>query len=199
LHLFATHGFAATTTRQIALAAGITEGLIFRYFPTKVSILQTIANERDALGAAFVNILASSHALPASLVVERIAEAWMTLTRREMDFMTMLISEGQIHPDVQPILHGAIQAAVTGLAQYLAGRVQAGEIRADVPLHTVAANFFGALLFFFLTHRSLDDAQWNEQAGAFISELRDTWLHGVQVPLHPNTTSAHEGGGHDIE
>jgi AcrR family transcriptional regulator len=50
--LFGTQGFAATTTRQIAQAAGITEGLIFRYFPTKVSILHTLANERDSLAHA---------------------------------------------------------------------------------------------------------------------------------------------------
>ncbi|MFO1096036.1 MAG: TetR/AcrR family transcriptional regulator [Planctomycetaceae bacterium] len=36
--LFAAHGFEATTTREIAQAAGIGVGTLFNYFPTKESI-----------------------------------------------------------------------------------------------------------------------------------------------------------------
>lgn len=36
---FATHGYAATTTAQIADGAGIAEGTVFNYFPTKAAIL----------------------------------------------------------------------------------------------------------------------------------------------------------------
>ena len=46
LGLFAAQGFNATSTRQIAKEAGIAEGLIFHYFPTKASLLTAILEDR---------------------------------------------------------------------------------------------------------------------------------------------------------
>ena len=194
--LFGTQGFAGTTTRQIAQAAGITEGLIFRYFPTKVSILQAISKERDSLAQAFAHILQSTEGLPVPVVMERVATAWMTVTRSEMNFMSMLISEGQINRDVRRILHGAIDEAVSGLAQYLEPHVKTGEIRPNIRLHTAATHFFAALLLFFITHHHLDDGEWNEQASTFITDLVDTWLRGTLVVLDTDQNTEDQGGGH---
>lgn len=38
-HVFAQHGFRGATTRAIAQAAGVAEGTLFRYFPTKRHLL----------------------------------------------------------------------------------------------------------------------------------------------------------------
>jgi AcrR family transcriptional regulator len=48
--LFAANGFDATTTRDIAIAAGIASGTLFNYFPTKEAILACLA--ADAAAAA---------------------------------------------------------------------------------------------------------------------------------------------------
>jgi len=42
LPLFAQKGFAATTTKEIAQAAGVSEALIFKHFPTKTSLYEAI-------------------------------------------------------------------------------------------------------------------------------------------------------------
>ncbi len=42
LPLFARHGFAGTTTRRIADAAGVSEALLFKHFPTKSAIYAAI-------------------------------------------------------------------------------------------------------------------------------------------------------------
>lgn len=179
LKLFGQQGYSATTTKQIAQAAGITEGLIFRYFPTKVSLLQAIAKDRDPLAQAFHTIFSKSDELPVATVLEQIALAWMEVTRTEMDFMSMLLSESQINPELRTTLQDSIEEAVTALAHILQARAQTGEIRPDLPFRTAAANFFAALLLFFIMHRQLDDAQWTRQADSFISELLDTWLYGA--------------------
>ena len=49
-HLFAARGFEASTTREIADAAGIANGTLFNYFTTKEAILASLAGE--ALAAA---------------------------------------------------------------------------------------------------------------------------------------------------
>jgi TetR/AcrR family transcriptional regulator len=40
--LFAQNGFKGTTTKMIAVAAGVTEALIFRYFPSKEALYEAI-------------------------------------------------------------------------------------------------------------------------------------------------------------
>jgi TetR/AcrR family transcriptional regulator, transcriptional repressor of aconitase len=40
--LFARHGFAGTTTRQIAQAAGVSEALVFQHFPSKAALYREI-------------------------------------------------------------------------------------------------------------------------------------------------------------
>jgi AcrR family transcriptional regulator len=42
---FARHGFAGTTTKSIAAAAGISEGLLFKHFPTKAMLYAEILVE----------------------------------------------------------------------------------------------------------------------------------------------------------
>src|SRR5918911_1648399 len=46
-HLFAVHGFDATPTKAIAQHAEVPNSLIFYYFPTKKSILESLMNERN--------------------------------------------------------------------------------------------------------------------------------------------------------
>ena len=44
--LFATNGFRGTTTKQIALAAGVSEALLFKHFPTKHALYSAILSEK---------------------------------------------------------------------------------------------------------------------------------------------------------
>ncbi len=43
--VFAQKGFAATTTKDLALAAGISEALLYRHFPSKESLYENIQNQ----------------------------------------------------------------------------------------------------------------------------------------------------------
>ena len=43
--LFARHGFAGTTTRQIARAAGVSEALLFQHFPSKAALYREILRQ----------------------------------------------------------------------------------------------------------------------------------------------------------
>ena len=47
--LFAQQGFDGTSTRQIAGSIGITEGLIFHYFPTKADLLNAVLESRHGI------------------------------------------------------------------------------------------------------------------------------------------------------
>ena len=60
--LFARNGFAGTTTRELAAAAGVSEALLFRHFPSKQSLYREIL----ALGCEGDPALENLATLPAS-------------------------------------------------------------------------------------------------------------------------------------
>src|SRR6202035_3818563 len=60
--LFARDGFAGTTTRELAAAAGVSEALLFRHFPSKQSLYREIL----ALGCEGDPALEKLATLPAS-------------------------------------------------------------------------------------------------------------------------------------
>lgn len=49
--LFCARGFEQTTTRDIALAAGVAAGTVFNYFPSKETMAMTMVSDAFALGA----------------------------------------------------------------------------------------------------------------------------------------------------
>jgi AcrR family transcriptional regulator len=49
--LFAARGFRGTTTKEIAKAAGVSEALLFKYFPTKRALYAAILAEKANLSA----------------------------------------------------------------------------------------------------------------------------------------------------
>jgi len=50
LELFAQKGFAATTTKEIAAAAGVTEAIIFRHFPSKQELYSAVLGLKHESG-----------------------------------------------------------------------------------------------------------------------------------------------------
>src|ERR1700761_3993344 len=65
--LFAREGFAGTTTRELAEAAGISEALLFRHFPSKQSLYREI-RQRGCEGDPALETLARLPPSTATLV-----------------------------------------------------------------------------------------------------------------------------------
>lgn len=65
--LFRSQGFEATTTRDIARAAGIATGTLFNYFPTKEAIVISLAGQALAKSLATLNGNARAASLEESL------------------------------------------------------------------------------------------------------------------------------------
>src|SRR6476660_3259234 len=54
---FSRNGFAGTTTKSIAAAASISEGLLFKHFPTKSALYAAILAEACEADPALLNLL----------------------------------------------------------------------------------------------------------------------------------------------
>jgi AcrR family transcriptional regulator len=182
LGLFAERGFDGTSTRQIAKEAGIAEGLIFHYFPTKGSLLTAILQDRLEGRRAFRTqlrpLLEDAGGKPAPEVLRGVASGWLATLRRDEELVIVLFATAQTNPEVRQAWQGLIREGTELLTGYLAARVEAGELRKDLPLETAATMFVSSLIIFFLACRDLPDPEWHEQSEAHARELISVWLDG---------------------
>lgn len=178
LRLFAAQGFDATSTKQIAREAGIAEGLIFHYFPTKASLLAALLETRHSFIGELRALLDGAEKLPARDVLYQVASGWLATLRRETRLTVVLFGTAQTNPEVGEALRELIQEGTGRLAGYLSARVQAGELREDLPLGTAALTFFSSLMVFFLTHRHLPEQEWQVRSETHARELLALWLDG---------------------
>jgi AcrR family transcriptional regulator len=184
LKLFAAQGFDATSTRQIAREVGIAEGLIFHYFPTKTSLLAAILEDRLEGRRAFRRelrpLLEDATGKPVSEVLRSVASGWLATLRRDEEIVVVLFTAAQVNPEVRAAWQGLIREGTELLTSYLASRVEAGELRKDLPLETAATMFVSSLMIFFLTRRHLPEPEWREQSEAHARELISVWLEGAR-------------------
>jgi AcrR family transcriptional regulator len=182
LQLFAAQGFDATSTRQIAKEADIAEGLIFHYFPTKANLLTAILEDRLEGRRAFRTrlrpLLEDAGGKPAPEVLRAVATGWLATLRRDEEIVIVLFTAAQTNPEVRRAWQGLIWEGTELLTGYLAARVEAGELRKDLPLETAATMFVSSLIIFFLARRDLPDPDWREQSEAHARELISVWLDG---------------------
>lgn len=182
LGLFAAQGFDATSTRQIAKEAGIAEGLIFHYFPTKAGLLTAILQDRLEGGRAFRTqlrpLLEGAGGRPASEVLRAVASGWLAALRRDEEIVVVLFTTAQTNPEVRQAWRGLIREGTELLTGYLTARVEVGELRKDLPLETAGTMFVSSLLIFFLVNRDLPDPEWYERGEAHARELISVWLDG---------------------
>jgi hypothetical protein len=82
---------------------------------------------------------------------------------------------------VGTVLRMLIAEGIALLAIYLRGRVQAGELRADLPAESSAHMFFASLMIFFVVHRLLPADEWQQRGDAFIHEMVSVWLDGARA------------------
>lgn len=181
LRLFAEQGFAATSTRQIAREVGVTEGLIFHYFPSKEALFSAILESGHSFRGELSALLQHAASRPTADVLLQLARGWLSTLRRERRLTVVFFSEAQINPQVGAALRDAIEAAVSHLSAYLAARIGAGELRPGLPVSTSARMLLSSIMIFFTFNHELADAEWEARAEAFAGELVDVWLGGAQA------------------
>jgi AcrR family transcriptional regulator len=184
LNLFAERGFDATSTRQIAKEVGVAEGLIFHYFPTKASLLTAILEDRLQGRRAFRTqlrpLLDDAGGKPAPEVLRSVASGWLATLRRDDEIVVVLFTAAQTNPEVRAAWQGLIREGTELFTGYLAARVEAGELRDDLPLETAATMFVSSLMIFFLTRRYLSEPEWEKQGDVYTQELISVWLEGAR-------------------
>jgi len=140
--LFAIHGYAGTTTRAIAEAAGVNEVTLFRRFENKLGILRALGLRIQQQQAGF-----AAAAAPDS---ESVHDTLLRLARMEIEgtmaggaLAIRLAFDARSVPEVAELLGEGIPSNAAGLAEYLAEHQATGELRDDIDANVMAEAFFG--------------------------------------------------------
>jgi AcrR family transcriptional regulator len=188
--LFAERGYAATSTREVAAAAGVSEGLIFKYYPTKRQLLEAVATENNMMSHFISQITASGAGRPVDEVIGEVTTRFVTVLANS-PVLSMMIGESRSDPMLHAAFAERIDGAVSALAAYLESRKD-HELDQALETRTAAQTLIGSLLLFFLTHDRLPPDEWRAQSADHVRRLQAFWLAAVlpRTPTRPEAETS---------
>ncbi len=190
IKLFSQKGFRGTTTKEIALAAGVNEAIIFRHFATKSELYSAIIDQK-----------ACARGIPA---MEAEIEKYMQLRNDQKMFERIALHILDTHENDEAFLRLLFYSALEGheladlffrnqvseryrmVANYIKTRTAEGAFRKVDPMIAVRS-FFGTILHHAITNRffnqSLGDQKLNISNRQAAERFTEFFLAGI---INPN-------------
>ena len=128
LELFAERGIEATRVSDIAQAAGVAQGLLYHYFPSKDALLAAIIERHGPL-RMLAELLMTPPNRPARTTLLELSERFYALAQERRTLLRLIVREMLWRPETRSIGLAVREQALGMLARYLQSRVAAGELR----------------------------------------------------------------------
>ncbi len=166
--LFASIGYAATTNRNVAAAAGVTHGTVYHYFKTKLALFTAAADE------SYDRILelVGSTVLPAPSA-ERVTALASLITELHSDegpllrFLARVPLERARNPEIRDAVGPSAWATFGLVRQFIVSGIVAGDIGGDVEVEAMAATLTACLLGILLYSDLESDVTFGAMIGGF--------------------------------
>lgn len=186
--IFARKGYAASTTREIAESAGVSEAALFKYYKSKKGLLhETLLNfiEETTLAPAFEGIDQivennrdlTTEALFRALFLDRVH-----MIEKNFQMFKILIMELQYHADVREIFMEKAMGRIVHYANRLSGILrERDDIRKDLDTMTIIRSFMGIVLLTILQKKMLPElVVSNESVEVEIERMVDLFMKGIR-------------------
>jgi AcrR family transcriptional regulator len=154
LRLFSEQGYRGTSVRDIARAAGVTEGLLYHYFNSKADLFRAVLDQYAPVRAFgdFLHEAASPH--PAQRTFDEALRAFgcefIARIREYRTFIVTMLTEAPHDPELSAILSDFLRATNADISRFLTEYSQAGQLGAQIPIDAAARVIQGSLMFHFL-------------------------------------------------
>ena len=190
--VFAEKGFAGATTSEVAKAAGVAEGTIFRYFRTKKDLLTAIVIKfvnlfsGDMVLKGIAQIVSESEGKDIRVVLKEILKDRLRLLHRVQPAFQVVITEALYHPEIRSAIYENLYKKALAIVLPLFERLESeGSLRPglsrDTVVRTIMGTFMGLIAQSVFTNMSED--AFDLEADRTI----DLLYHGLirQESLHP--------------
>lgn len=177
-HLFARKGYDGTTTRDLAQAAGVAEGTLFRHFSNKKAILLEIATQGwiDIL----TDLLTELSEMGSYRDIAQVMRRRMMSLHRNGDRMRVCFMEAQFHPELRDRIQADVIDKMTDVAEaFFQTAMDRGVYRQMNP-KIVAQVFLGMFVIAGFSDTTIMEPQASPQSMREMAEgMADIFLHGV--------------------
>jgi AcrR family transcriptional regulator len=162
--VFAEKGFHRATTREIASAAGVSEGTIYNYFDSKADLLIGIMARLAELEQLDVELTQALQGDVKDFMIA-ISRHRLACVQRGQELLQAVLPEVLVDPELrQRFYRQYVLRIATLMEQYVQARIELGHVRpVDVPLtvRVVQGAFIGLLILRMLGDEPLQ-SRWDD-------------------------------------
>ncbi len=184
LRLFAKRGFEATTTRDLAETAGVAEGTLFRYFPTKKAILIEVVTQGwvDLL----TDLLTELSQMGSYRAIAQVMRKRMLRLHENADIMRVCFMEAQFHPDLRERIQQEVIDKMTDVTEAFFETAMEQGIYRQINPKTVARVFLGMFVVAGFSQETILSSNASPgEMQVMAEEMADIFLNGVLVHQKP--------------
>ncbi|MCL1474577.1 TetR/AcrR family transcriptional regulator [Argonema antarcticum] len=176
--LFARQGYDGTTTRDLAAAAGVAEGTLFRHFANKKAILVEVATEGWV--EILTDLLTELSEMGSYEAVAQVMRRRMLNFHQNADMMRVCFMEAQFHPELRDRVQSEVIVKMTDVAEaFFETAMDRGIYRRMSP-RIVAQVFVGMFAIAGFSHNTIMEPEASPQVMKEMAEgIADIFLNGV--------------------
>jgi len=187
LTIFLEKGYSAATTSEIARAAGVAEGTIFRHFKTKKDILLAtiIPLMQNLVGPGVAGslqaLLTENEKLPLEEVLLIIMEDRQRHVQRILPLLKVIWMESNYHPELkEALMNGVILPSQKFFLRFIEQRQKKGELRQDMDSWALARSLVGAFAFYLISLSLFPPMGETRQNREEIKDIIQIFLDGAR-------------------
>lgn len=179
--LFARRGYDGTTTKDLAQAAGVAEGTIFRHFENKKAILIEVATQGWI--EILTDLLTELSEMASYKAIAQVMRKRMINLHQNADLLRVCFMEAQFHPDLRDKIQSDVIVKMTDVAEaFFETAMDQGIYRRMNP-RIVAQIFLGMFTIAGFSRDTITPDGASPQAMLEMAEgMADIFLNGVLNP-----------------
>lgn len=176
--LFAAQGFDGTTTRDLAQAASVAEGTLFRHFPNKKAILVEVAT--SGWVEILTDLLTELSEMGSYKAVAQVMRRRMWNFQKNADLMRVCFMEVQFHPDLRDRIQLEVITKMSDVGEAFFQTAMDKGIYRKMDAKLVAKVFLGMFAIAGFSNNTIMEPDASPQQMQEMAEgLADIFLNGV--------------------